>query len=347
MGKKKEIDESTRSVIIYLHKKGLSQRKIAEECHVSRGAVENAIRISEETGGFKTRKRTGRPRVTTKREDSVIVRTALRNRRLTATQITAMTNETRSSPISRKTINNRLHKAGLRGRVAMRKPLLRPQNKVKRLEWAKKHENWTYSQWKKVLWSDESKFEVFGSHRRVFVRRRVGERAREECIVPTVKHGGGSVMVWGCFGNNRVGDLIKIDGILNKEGYKQILEDNALPSGLRLIGRGFVFQEDNDPKHSSKLCRGFLAEKEKRRVLNYMVWPPQSPDLNPIELLWDELDRMARKKCPTSCQHLWDILKEAWNEITPTTLDKLTQRMPRLCQMVISKNGGFFDEKDV
>ena len=79
----------------------------------------------------------------------------------------------------------------------------------------------------KVLWTDESKFEVFGSHRRTFVRRRTGEKMLEECPTPSVKHGGGNVMVWGCFGAGKVGDLYKVKGILNKEGYHSIC--NAMP----------------------------------------------------------------------------------------------------------------------
>ena len=68
-------------------------------------------------------------------------------------------------------------------------------NKKKRLAWAKKHEQWTLDQWKSVLWSDESKFEIFGSNRHVFVLRRVVERMISPCVVPTVKHGGGGVGV--------------------------------------------------------------------------------------------------------------------------------------------------------
>ena len=60
-----------------------------------------------------------------------------------------------------------------------------------------------------------------------------------------------------------------------------------------------------------------------------MTWPPQSPDLNPIELLWDELDRRVRKVCPTSTQHLWNILQQEWNNILTTALEKLIKRMPR------------------
>ncbi|GJQ68021.1 hypothetical protein Trydic_g16749 [Trypoxylus dichotomus] len=64
----------------------------------------------------------------------------------------------------------------------------------KRHEWAQAYKNLTITNWKKVLWSDESKFEVYGSRRRVFVRRSAGERLSDKCIVPTNKHGGGSMM---------------------------------------------------------------------------------------------------------------------------------------------------------
>ena len=75
----------------------------------------------------------------------------------------------------------------------------------------------------------------------------------EECLTSSVKHGGGNVMVWGCFGSGKVGDLYKVIGILNKEGYHSILQRHAIPCGQRLIGANFLLQQDNDPKHTSKL----------------------------------------------------------------------------------------------
>ena len=93
----------------------------------------------------------------------------------------------------------RLRESGLRGQIAAKKPLLKDTNNKKRLAWAKKHEQWTLDRWKFVLWSDKSKIVIFGAICSVFVRCGVGERMISACVVPTIKHGGGGVMVWGCF----------------------------------------------------------------------------------------------------------------------------------------------------
>lgn len=98
---------------------------------------------------------------------------------------------------------------------------MKTANKKKRLNWAQQHKDWTIEDWNKVLWSDESKFEIFGTKKRVFVRRYSNERVADGCTVASVKHGGGSVMVWECFSGSAVGDLIKIEGILRKEGHRR------------------------------------------------------------------------------------------------------------------------------
>jgi len=153
-------------------------------------------------------------------------------------------------------------------------------------------------------------------------------------------------MIWDCFGNNSLGDLIRIEGKLVKESYKFILQRHAIPSGRRVIGGNFVFQQDNDPKHMSKLCQNYLQQKKRAGELEIMIWPPQSPDLNPIELLWDELDRKVRKTCPTFQTDLWSKLLEEW-QIQPETLQKLIERMPRLYEKVIKKRGGHIDESSI
>ena len=76
------------------------------------------------------------------------------------------------------------------------------------------------------------------------------------------REAGGGEMVWGCFAGDTVCDLFRIQGTLNHHGYYSILQRYAIPSGLHLVGLSFVFQQDNDPKHTSRLCKGYLTNKE-------------------------------------------------------------------------------------
>ena len=149
------------------------------------------------------------------------------------------------------TVRRRLCEACLYGRIAVKKPLLRKQNNVKRLQ---THKDQTIEQWNKVFWINESKFKIFGSNKRVYVWQRVGERAVSPCITPPKKHGRGSVIVWGTFVSCKIRNLLQVKGKLNQISYHSILQHHMISSGMWLVGQGFVLMQDNNSKHTSKLC---------------------------------------------------------------------------------------------
>ena len=103
------------------------------------------------------------------------------------------------------------------------------------------------------------------------------EEYKDKSIMPTVKHGGGSVTVWGCMSAASAGELQFIEGAMNANMYCDILKQSMIPS-LRRLGRRAVFQH-NDPKHTSKMTTALL----KKLRVKVMDWPSMSPDLNPIE----------------------------------------------------------------
>ena len=107
-------------------------------------------------------------------------------------------NNSQEDPISVTTVKRQLIEAGFGDRIAAKKPFLWPQNKKKRLQLAKQHKQLTVDDWKHVLCTNKSKFQIFGSKGRVFVQRKVDERMMKQCVGPSVKHGGCSVMVWDC-----------------------------------------------------------------------------------------------------------------------------------------------------
>ncbi len=134
-------------------------------------------------------------------------------------------------------------------------------------------------------------------------------------IIPTVKHGGGSVMVWGCFAASGPGWLAIIDGTINSALYQKILKENIWPSVCDLkLKRTWVMQQDNDPKHTSKSTSEWL----KKKKIKVLEWPSQSPYLNPIEMLWHDLKQSIRTNSPRfRGQLLFHVVPARFGQLFP------------------------------
>jgi len=322
-----------RKLIIKDIQDGFSQRKVATKFKVSKTQVQKLWKKFRETGSVADKAGRGRNRATTVRDDSRIVREIKKNPCLTIRAI----QENLKLNVSHKTIRRRLHEVNLHSKLAKRRPFINKRNKIKRLEFAKKYAEMPINFWKNVLWSDESKFELFNRKARLRVWRNIGEEYQERHLQQTVKHGGGSIMIWGCFAWSGVGNLVKITGILTANMYIDILRENLEASLLQVgLENNFVFQQDNDPKHKAKITQTFF----KLSRIKVLDWPPQSPDLNPIENLWSILDKKVDKTGVTNTENYFVALKKAWEELDEKYLQNLMESMPKRLQTVIKAKGG-------
>ena len=321
--------------VVTLRQQGVSYRLIAKQIKLSKSTVEDVWKRYLETGSHENRPRSGRPPASTSRQDRHLVRMSLQDRFLTAPQLRVEWKESCGVSVSKSTVNCRLVAAGLNGRISRRKPLLTQRHRRLRLEFARQYQCWTVDDWKRVLWSDESKFNLFHSDGRTYVRRRVSEEFSDNCVVPTIKHGGGSVMIWGCFCGSDIGLMTEVNGRMNSQQYCEILSNHMIPSAWSARGLDYIFQQDNASCHSSRYTTEWLKDNN----VTVLSWPPQSPDLNPIEHLWEYMERQLQDTHSTNKRQLWLNLRNVWDSIPPTILSHLVESMPSRLEAVIKARG--------
>ncbi len=328
------MSQDLRKKIIYLHKKCKGYKKISKALLISQNTVAKVVQTFKKDGTATiSQRRPGRPRKLTPRQERLLMRRVEENRHASSLQLSKEV-ET-GVTISHDTIRCTLQRNGMHGCRPRKKPLLKLRHKKTRLEFARTHADKDEDYWDSILWSDETKINVFGTDGFKTVWRRKGEEYKEKCMVPTVKHGGGSVLMWGCMSAAGVGELHFIDGIMNSQMYCSILKEKMLPS-LRALGRRALFQHDNDAKHTSKATVGFL----KKNRVKVIQWPSMSPDLNPIEHLWGILKRQVEHHSPSSIQSLKEVILEEWKKIDLAKCHQLVHSMPRRLGAVIKNHGG-------
>ncbi|KAL6727611.1 hypothetical protein Aduo_009474 [Ancylostoma duodenale] len=165
-------------------------------------------------GRVLTLKSSGRRKCTTRLLDRNILRLCRENPRLSAADIAKEISIGVAKFSSIRTIRRRLRAGGLHARRPPRKPFMGPRNTRAILEWARAHLHWTIADWQRVVWSDESKFLLFGTDEIAYIRRPTECHYDRKYQIPTQKHGGGNVLVWGCISSVGMGPLHRIQGVM-------------------------------------------------------------------------------------------------------------------------------------
>jgi transposase len=290
---------------------GWTGSEIAEIIPAHPSTVYRFISKYLETGIIARKKGSRRPSICTDDVKKIVDIEVVSNPRTSFRKLSKCAAVETHKDICHMTIKRYLNKQEIFSYSPINKPLLKPEHITKRLSISEKVVIMKEDDVKRVIFTDESKFNLFYSDGSKHVLRKAGCGLKSEYLNKTVKGGGGSVMVWACFSYHGVGRIEIISGKMNAAVYVDILSRNLFESAEKMKLKTFIFQQDNDPKHTSGLAKRFFSENN----ISVMDWPSQSPDMNPIEHLWAYVKIRVAEKRPKNLTELKRIIIEEWNNI--------------------------------
>jgi hypothetical protein len=330
------LSEVERAAAVTLRKLGQTQAEAGVYLACSRKAVAHWEHTYKHTGQVHDRDRIGRPRKLTELEDSTIVMASTVQHFDTPRQLKR---KLQLDVVSLRTIDRRLIESGLPGRVAQHERKFSEEDKRKRLSFAQGYKDWTEEQWDRVIFSDEKRFCGEGFCGRVWVRRPPRKALNPEYCVDKKPHPV-KVNVWGCFSGRGLGYCYVFSEHLDGKLMKSILDEHLIPSAHLHYEteppEQWWFLQDNDPKHKSRLVKDWIHNQG----IHCLDFPPYSPDLNPIENLWNDLARRVETRQAETVEQLQDVVAEEWAATSTDLLVKLAHSMPKRCQAVIDAEGG-------
>lgn len=290
------------------------------------------------------KKRKGRPVILDSPTRRRLVFTATENaenRRKSYTEIAEICGITACE----KTLRKAFDAEGYSRRIARKKVFLKAETKAKRLQFALDHRHWTVEDWRRVLWTDECYVWLGGARGNIWVTRKPGEDYLEECIAPKFKKQN-SVMIWGGILGGKKAPLVLWDkkdwGTITAKTYvDHVLQPVLWPFWYHesQVSESTVWvMEDGAPAHRAHFTqnhRDFLH-------MPSLIWPASSPDLNPIENVWNLLKNRLNQRTPRpkGVVEMKEAIIEEWDRITEAEILEFVDSIPERIEAVIAASGG-------
>ena len=260
-----------------MHNGGLSHRRVADHFRVNHSIIVRLMQRFRQTRNVTDRPRAGIPRKTTPREDRLISRRE--RQRPSSTTGVLRGNLAFGGHISTRTVIRRLHHQGMRARRPIKRPQLTLRHRHARFDLSHDHLGWTIRTWRRVHWSDESRFLLRPTDGRARVWRQRNTSFQDNHILGTTAFGGGGVTVWGCFSFDCKLDLYVLDGNLTGQKYRDnVLAPRVVPhfDNHALADRP-MFMDDNARSHRAQIVQHVL-QQEAVQTFHYRAcmghyWP--------------------------------------------------------------------------
>ena len=325
-----------RAACAVLTADGQSTSVIAQKLQTTPKTIKRWQSVAEDDDDLEDDYRSGRSYVLSKEEMETIVDYAIMKSKTTPREIKAALN----LDCSPRTIRRVLDEGGLFGRITREAPPLKEEHMKKRVAYAEGYSHWTTTgeqahDWMRVLWTDEMSIHI-GPQGQHWCQRLINTEWEPSHVMEKQKHPP-KLHVWGAFsGLTGVEDIYTFEENLDSEGMLKILKSTLHTSSETLKKKGqWWFQQDNDPKHKSKLIQNYL----KQQGIDCIEWPPYSPDLNPIENIWAYLKKQVEKENATAVEELKEAVVKCWQEIPHSLCTKLVQSIPRRLNAIVQSRG--------